>query len=557
LKDGLVNDLSKIAIKADLKLENAAPSAYFLDLINSLFETYKSKVVVLIDEYDFPVTTNMDNQKLARANAKVLHNFFSILKKTTAIRFTLVTGITRYALTSMDSGPNHLNDISLDGRYAGICGFTTEEFEPLFADRLEATLVGLKEIGEMDPSDTVENLKEEIHTWYDGYNWGGKTRVLNPYSVLNFFDNKSFSNYWFQSSRPSHLTALMQKKTLNFLDPVKKSYLSEDLRKSDLNNLNPVAVLFHSGYLTLDAIKKVHKINPAPGEIKFDTYYSFRFPNSEVSSSYKRDFFSAVFNIDSDEEDIIQNRNEFLSAIASRDAEKVSAFFFDFLSKIASYQRTKGEKAFHTYIQLILLAHKLRVLPEIPGSTNRLDLCVELDNRVYLIIELKYCPEIFHLSEENLNKALAKTAIKIIPKSIRNAILSKEIEKKLDPDEYEIAISRGGLTDPTEIEIDEILAGSDKDYLTKTEIYRALAEAVKPKLSAKELKEVKKMAVPDVNRTNQKIDDILTKATQKALSGITQKGYHRILDHMASEFIDLGLAIYGFEPKIKAAFGPD
>jgi hypothetical protein len=206
---------------------------------------------------------------------------------------------------------------------------------------------------------------------------------------------------------------------------------------------------------------------------------------------------------------------------------------------------------------LILLAHKFRVLHEIPGSTNRLDLCVELDNRVYLIIELKYCSESFRLSEANLNKALAKKAIKLIPNSITNKILSQKIEEKLDAVEYKKAISSGGLTDPTEMEIDQILADSAKNYLSITEINKVLAEAVKPKLTSEELKEVKMKAVPDVKKTNQKIDDILTNATQKALTAITKRGYHHILDHMASEFIDLGLAIYGYEPKIKAAFGPD
>jgi hypothetical protein len=73
---------------------------------------------VLIDEYDAPVTRAMGKKDIAQANADILHNLFAILKECgDYIHFTFVTGITRYALTSMDSGANHLIDISLDPQY--------------------------------------------------------------------------------------------------------------------------------------------------------------------------------------------------------------------------------------------------------------------------------------------------------------------------------------------------------------------------------------------------------------------------------------------------------
>jgi hypothetical protein len=181
---------------------------YLGSLIQALKKQYNSSVVVLVDEYDAPVTRHMDNQKLAETNAGVLHDFFASLKDnavSSCVHFSFVTGITRYALTSMDSGPNHFKDISLEPKYAGICGFTLEEFDSLFANRLEPTLEILKKTGEMESSATVADLKKEILRWYDGYNWGGETRVLNPYTILNFFEHNEFDTYWAkkQSSWPS------------------------------------------------------------------------------------------------------------------------------------------------------------------------------------------------------------------------------------------------------------------------------------------------------------------------------------------------------------------
>jgi hypothetical protein len=76
-------------------------------------------------------------------------------------------------------------------KYAGICGFIVEEFDSLFEDRMELTLDNLKKAHEISPSAGLDDLKGQILNWYEGYNWGGKTRLLNPYSVLNFFDNNS------------------------------------------------------------------------------------------------------------------------------------------------------------------------------------------------------------------------------------------------------------------------------------------------------------------------------------------------------------------------------
>jgi hypothetical protein len=114
--------------------------------------------------------------------------------------------------------------------YAGICGFTLEEFGPLFEDRMEATLAGLKEAGEMGPSTGLPDLRKEIFDWYDGYNWGGATRVLNPYSILNFFAKNSFDDYWIASGRPGRLTAMIEARPMVFL-PKLELRLSDDVRK--------------------------------------------------------------------------------------------------------------------------------------------------------------------------------------------------------------------------------------------------------------------------------------------------------------------------------------
>jgi hypothetical protein len=221
---------------------------------------------------------------------------------------TFVTGITRYALTAMDSGPNHLLDISLDPWFAGICGITKEEVYPLFEDRLDDALANVKLSGKLSPTAGRDELMEAIYEWYDGYNWGGDTRVLNPYSIFHFFAKNLFDNYWIQSGRPGHLTALIKKRPLDFLEPELDSYLSQDLRKTELNRLGVVPVLFHSGYLTLEKAVSEPRVDKLTGETKIEYRYYFTLPNREVSDSYRRDCFSAFFDIEKEKDTQVCSR---------------------------------------------------------------------------------------------------------------------------------------------------------------------------------------------------------------------------------------------------------
>jgi hypothetical protein len=148
LELNILNKLRSIAIAANLEVDGATPDMYISNLIQALYRKNSSKVVVLIDEYDAPVTRCMGEPEVAAANANVLHDFFAILKDVAVapcIHLSFLTGVTRYALTSMDSGPNFLNDISLDPKFAGICGFPVDEFDSLFANRMKSTLLALQE----------------------------------------------------------------------------------------------------------------------------------------------------------------------------------------------------------------------------------------------------------------------------------------------------------------------------------------------------------------------------------------------------------------------------
>jgi hypothetical protein len=169
--------------------------------------------VVLFDEYDDPVSSNIVDEKLAAKNAKILRIFFSALKSSNKmIRFAFVTGVTRYGMMGISAGLNNLTDITMDKNYSAICGFTHKELDDNFRGYYNPVLKTILKSEEYKNSRLFErnalevhppgsepeqveisvlksesDLRDEIFRWYDGYTWDGMTKVLNPVSILNCF----------------------------------------------------------------------------------------------------------------------------------------------------------------------------------------------------------------------------------------------------------------------------------------------------------------------------------------------------------------------------------
>ena len=105
-----------------------------------LFSTLSkiNKVVLLIDEYDYSIVNNIGNKEIALENHLVLRSFYSAIKSLDAhIKFLLITGVTKFSKTSLFSGMNNLNDISLDKRAASLLGYTQEEIHTYFTDEIK------------------------------------------------------------------------------------------------------------------------------------------------------------------------------------------------------------------------------------------------------------------------------------------------------------------------------------------------------------------------------------------------------------------------------------
>ena len=158
----------------------------FRHLIEALHERTGQRVVVLVDEYDKPILDVLNAPEVARANRDFLHGIYAVVKDRDAdIRFSFLTGVSRFSKVSLFSGLNNLTDITLDARYSAVCGYTDADLDTVFA----AELPGLD--------------RNAIRSWYNGYNWLGEESVYNPCDILLLFRIRRFDAWWFETGTPS------------------------------------------------------------------------------------------------------------------------------------------------------------------------------------------------------------------------------------------------------------------------------------------------------------------------------------------------------------------
>jgi hypothetical protein len=144
LQMGLEAYLTDIAAEYNLTLDPPLLLSKFRELILKLSRKTGKSVAILIDEYDKPIIDHLGKGarelEIAKANRDVLKRFFGVLKGITiapALRFILLTGITRFSKVSIFSELNNLDDISMNDRYAMFLGYTHEELETCFSTYLQ------------------------------------------------------------------------------------------------------------------------------------------------------------------------------------------------------------------------------------------------------------------------------------------------------------------------------------------------------------------------------------------------------------------------------------
>ncbi|MDR2140780.1 MAG: ATP-binding protein, partial [Deltaproteobacteria bacterium] len=408
LLESLRDTLNKLGnAEGKKKFASAIPGLMLDELVDALIKKYHENVVMLIDEYDYPVSHNIGDTQLANANSAVLSDFYASLKSISSnLRFVMVTGVTRYAMMGLSAGLNQLVDISFDPEYAAICGFTPDELDQYFGDRYDSVLDHQKSIGEMPAESSTADLRQKILDWYDGYTWDGRTQVLNPISILFFFQRRYFKEYWNASSPSTDF--LKNKIASNPLSVTKNNFqgFSErDLSLITVGELATVPFLFHTGYLTIDKIVKV------AGKDQ----YSFKVPNFELKGAIYDMLLlplSSLLTENIDKESINLNK-----AIKEQDGLRLTQIIKAVFSRIPAQHYGKqiiNEYYFHDLLLAYFFGLVAEVRPEEPGPLGNLDLILVTYDDIHAVIEIKYAKSVGRAGLEEALDKLARQGLKAI-----------------------------------------------------------------------------------------------------------------------------------------------
>ena len=362
----LINDLQHIANEYKLNIDKERNAkAMFKKLIYTLYEKF-GLVVVLIDEYDFPITEYIDNIKKAEKVRQFLRNFYITLKTYSKyLRFVFITGISKFTKVGIFSGLNNLNDISMDEKYGDIAGYTQQELEDNFSEWLEITA--------QKKSMNKKELLDKIKDYYDGFSFDGITRVYNPFSVLKFFKEKYFYNYWYNSSTPSFLVKYLKKHKIKD----SKEYINQKV-KIDFTNANEIetadveSFLFQAGYLT---------IKEKRGNVIILDY-----PNEEVRSSMYSLFLENFYNI----KEYAVFSDDIWEALEEENINKIVQTFNKGLKGIPyDDYKNRDEYWYRSLFLMLLSVAKIIYFAEVHTYQGRSDVVIVFENKI-IVIEFKF-----------------------------------------------------------------------------------------------------------------------------------------------------------------------
>ncbi len=375
--ESLTETLNKVLspYEAMYQLTPGNVEAFNVRLIN-IIEAAKrqtgKKVVVLIDEYDAPMHDCMKDEGLQTQIRDVMRNFFSPLKaEEDILHFVFLTGISKFSQLSIFSELNNITNVSMWDKYSSICGISKEELSESFHDDIEK----LAEANDM----TYEEALTELRYNYDGYHFSGNgADIYNPYSLFNCLETQEFDSYWFSTGTPTFLIELLKEKNIDLLQLDDIWTTSDRFDTPTETIVDPVPVLYQSGYLTIKDYNRSAKL------------YKLAFPNEEVRKGFSNSLFRYYAPDGMGDRDAIYvawAKNFILSPEDNMEAflPHLQTFYKKFPYTLVN----NNERHYQAVLYTILLILGCDVTPEVPTSDGRIDMVLKTKRSIYLL-ELKY-----------------------------------------------------------------------------------------------------------------------------------------------------------------------
>ena len=403
LKELNKNDTDKFkkVLREEANLSNLGTTLKFLTKI--LYEKYNKKVVVLIDEYDSPLVSAYINGYYEKAKNFFKTFYSTVLKDNTYLQMGVMTGIIRVIKAGIFSDLNNLSTYTiLSDDYTDSYGLTEKEVEK-----------SLEDYG-------LEYEISKVKDWYNGYKFGD-SEVYNPWSILNFLQDKELRAYWVDTSGNDLIKNVLKMTNKNIITALERLFNGEGLRQnlSGTSDLSKILsddeiweLLLFSGYLTIE--EKIDQDN-----------YILRLPNKEVKSLFRKTFIETYIARGS-------KLSFLMESLIGNKIEDYEENLQEILLTSVSYNDTKkGNEAFYHGLIMgmgLYLEGEYITKSNIESGLGRYDFSVEPKNKNKraFIMEFKSTDSVEKLEE-----------------------VSKEALKQIEAKKYDISLKQNGIKEIT------------------------------------------------------------------------------------------------------------
>ncbi len=383
LESGLLNEKEKsIYHEVNADMEDYLASEALSNLSDYLMRYYGKKVIILLDEYDTPMQEAYVGGYWDELISFMRNLFHSTFKSNPYLERALMTGITRVSKESVFSDLNNLEVVTT----------TSEKYEDSFGFTQEEVWEALKEYG-------LYEQREQVRHWYDGFTFGNKSDIYNPWSIINYLDKRRFSPYWANTSSNSLVGKLIREGSPD-LKIAMEDLLSGRLLHAQIDEQvvfsmldadeNAVwSLLLASGYLRVE-------------EFEFsDSGYpecELKLTNWEVTAMFRRmvaEWFRQPASASA--------YNTFIKALLLGDVDAMNTYINRVVSATFSYFDTgknpsgeaEPERFYHGFVLglLVELSDKYRITSNRESGFGRYDVMLEPlgPSEDAVIIEFKVC----------------------------------------------------------------------------------------------------------------------------------------------------------------------
>ena len=318
------NDMNEVTAKGSIKL-----LSYILN------KAYNKKVVILLDEYDTPLHEIYARHGYKSSDFESVLDFMRIFfnssfKTNPFMSRVLMTGIAYIAKQTLFSDFNNPTIISTTtNMYTDACGFTSEEMEDVFAEY------------------DLQEQKDEIKRYYDGYAFGKRTGIYNPWSICQFLKLGELKPYWISTSSDNLITSYIEHSRDDVLFDMEDLLFHHKLtvrleERISLKNINMEKSAFWSLCVVAGYLKIISKTG---------NFYTLDFPNQEVREAVED-------KIKSWQGEDYRNYNFFVQALLKDDIQRMNSRLSDFTENVFSYFDTEGyqsEKFYHGFVLGLLI----------------------------------------------------------------------------------------------------------------------------------------------------------------------------------------------------------